>query len=102
LSSSALHRHRKHISHALNEARRNAESSCARDLAAELLMLAAKAKGLAEQAERAGDIRTALAGVRELSNRLMNFGVEEETPAPHQRNGAQPADVELPSPAVYH
>jgi hypothetical protein len=46
LSSSALHRHRKHISQALKEARRDTESNAAGDLKVDLLKLAAKAKRL--------------------------------------------------------
>lgn len=54
-----------HIAHRLAQAHEAAEVAQADDLLAQLQALRAKAIDLLEQAERAGDLRTALLGVRE-------------------------------------
>jgi hypothetical protein len=70
LSPAALFRHKSHVEKRLVEARESEEASQGRDLVKELVKLAARADKLASQAERDGDLRTALAGVRELARLL--------------------------------
>src|SRR5215212_7597728 len=66
LSTSALVRHHDdHLPEALSKAKAAAETAQADDLLAQLRALRSKAMALLLKAEQAGDIRTALAGVRE-------------------------------------
>ena len=66
VSKDALFRHRdSHLPVSLTRARDAADVAQADDLLAQLRALLAKANALLANAETAGDIRTALAGVRE-------------------------------------
>ena len=66
LSKDAVARHRaQHVSEKLAKAEAAAEVAEATDLLREVRALRSKAYGLLLKAEAAGDIRTALAGVRE-------------------------------------
>jgi hypothetical protein len=66
LSTSALVRHHDdHLPEALTKAKAAADVAQADDLLAQLRALRSKAMALLLKAEQAGDIRTALAGVRE-------------------------------------
>jgi hypothetical protein len=67
LSPTALFRHRDHLSQTLIKAKDAAEISHADHLLAELNELVAKARELRDKAEAGGDLRTALAGIRELT-----------------------------------
>jgi hypothetical protein len=68
LSSGALFRHRQgHLPERLVKAREAAEISKADGLVGQLEALQAKAKQILDKAESDGDLRTALAGVKELS-----------------------------------
>lgn len=65
-SASAVYRHqRDHLSAALTQAQGAEEVARADDLLNQLMSLQAKALDILGKAERAGDLRTALAGVRE-------------------------------------
>jgi len=67
-SSSALFRHRQvHIPDRLVKAREAGEISKADTLVQQLEALQTKAKQILDKAESGGDLRTALAGVKELS-----------------------------------
>src|SRR5215210_3494991 len=71
LSTSALVRHHDdHLPEALTKAKAAAETANADDLLAQLRALRSKAMALLLKAEQAGDIRTALAGVREARSTL--------------------------------
>jgi len=66
LSKDAVARHRaEHVAERLATAERSADVASATDLLTELRLLRAKAISLLLKAEREGDYRTALAGVRE-------------------------------------
>jgi hypothetical protein len=66
LSTSALVRHHDdHLPEALTKAKAAADVAQADDLLAQLRALRSKAMALLLAAEKSGDIRTALAGVRE-------------------------------------
>jgi hypothetical protein len=65
LSKSAVERHREHIPQALTRAQEAREVARADDLLREVRALRSKAISILLQAEAAGDLRTALAGVRE-------------------------------------
>ena len=67
LSPTAVFRHKAHVEKRLVEAKEREEAVQDRDLSAELTKLAARANRLADQAERDGDLRTSLQGIRELS-----------------------------------
>src|SRR5215212_5633540 len=60
-----LRHHDDHLPEALTKAKAASETAQAEDLLAQLRALRSKAMALLLAAERAGDIRTALAGVRE-------------------------------------
>jgi hypothetical protein len=65
-SATALHRHKaEHIPPALSKAQEAQATAQADDLLAQIKGLRSKAVGLLLAAEKAGDIRTALLGVRE-------------------------------------
>src|SRR5215212_10421254 len=61
----ALRHHDDHLPETLTQAKAASETANADDLLAQLRALRSKAMSLLLAAERAGDIRTALAGVRE-------------------------------------
>src|SRR4051794_3551963 len=66
-SKSALERHQvQHLPASLAEARRAEEAARADDLLGQLLGLQADARRIGKKAEDTGDLKTALAGVREL------------------------------------
>jgi hypothetical protein len=67
LTEQAIRRHRKaHLPAALTKAQEAKEAARADDLLAQLQALTAEAHRIKNQAERTGDYRTALAGIREL------------------------------------
>src|ERR1700682_4205677 len=66
LSPTALFRHRAHIESTLVEARARTEEADGDNLARKLTELSERGRRLADAAEKGGDLRTALAGVREL------------------------------------
>jgi hypothetical protein len=70
ISDTALFRHRAHIETALAQAKTTADAEDTYGLARKLTELSARARRLADAAEEGGDLRTALAGVRELSRIL--------------------------------
>jgi hypothetical protein len=70
ISDTSLFRHRAHIETALTEAKAAVEEQDADDLASKLAELSARARRLADAAEVGGDLKTALAGVRELARIL--------------------------------
>jgi hypothetical protein len=70
VSPTALFRHKAHVEKRLVEAREREEGAHDRDLVKELSKLATRADNLATKAELDGDLRTALAGVRELARLL--------------------------------
>jgi hypothetical protein len=70
LSPTALFRHRTHIESTLVEARASTEEADGDNLARKLTELSERARRLADAAEKGGDLRTALAGVRELARLL--------------------------------
>ena len=63
--SAVLRHHDDHLPEALTQAKAASETANADDLLAQVRALRSKAMSLLLAAERAGDIRTALAGVRE-------------------------------------
>lgn len=68
VSSSALHRHAQtHIRERLIKAKKAAEIGKADDLVRQIEALKTKAGQILQKAESGGDLRTALAGVRELA-----------------------------------
>jgi transposase-like protein len=68
IDKSSLHRHKKnHISAKLIESQRFKEISSANLLVEQIQKLQIKAERIAKKAERKGDYRTALAGIRELT-----------------------------------
>jgi hypothetical protein len=98
LSSAALFRHRRgHLPERLVKAREAAEISRAEGLVGQLEALQAKAKQILEKAESDGDLRTALAGVKELS-RLIELVAkmtrEQLTSDPAGRTSADAIDVD--------
>lgn len=67
VTEQAIRRHRKaHLPAALAKAQEAEEAARADDLLAQLRALTAEAHRIKDRAERTGDYRTALAGVREL------------------------------------
>jgi hypothetical protein len=67
VTEQAIRRHRKaHLPTALTKAQEAKEAARADDLLAQLRDLTAEAHRIKNQAERTGDYRTALAGIREL------------------------------------
>lgn len=67
VAKSALHRHKGHLPATLVKARQAQEMARADGLAAELGTLASEARRLQAAAEAAGDLRTAIAALRELT-----------------------------------
>jgi len=67
LSATAVFRHRRHVGQALAKAEKANEIARGDALVAQLNQLAADARRIKTQAELMGDLRTALAGVRELT-----------------------------------
>ena len=67
LSVSAVFRHRRHVGEALAKAENASEVARGDALVAQLNQLAQDARRIKTQAELIGDLRTALAGVRELT-----------------------------------
>jgi hypothetical protein len=67
VSPTAVFRHRDHLSQTLVQGKEAAEISHADNLLAELNELVAKSRELRDKAEASGDLRTALAGIRELT-----------------------------------
>lgn len=65
VTKDALSRHRSHITEALAKATEAGEVAKADDLLARIRELEAQAKGIQAKAEKAGDLKTALAAVRE-------------------------------------
>jgi hypothetical protein len=70
LSPAGLFRHNQHVSTALANSHKEAEVLRADGLLEHLNHLSAEAARLKQKAEKAGDLRTALAGVREMSRLL--------------------------------
>lgn len=67
VTEQAIRRHRKaHLPAALTQAQEAKEAARADDLLAQLQALTAEAHRIKDRAERTGDYRTALAGIREL------------------------------------
>ena len=66
-SATALVRHRAHLSEALTAAQDRQEDEEADGLLEQVRYIAAEARRLAKLAERKGDLRTALVGLRELA-----------------------------------
>ncbi|MGI6601357.1 MAG: hypothetical protein ACOX3N_06025 [Dethiobacteria bacterium] len=65
VSKSALHRHRAHIPEALTMAKEAEEAARADDLLAEVVELQNRAVSILDRAEKAGQLQTALNGIRE-------------------------------------
>jgi transposase-like protein len=75
VSRSALSRHKaEHIPATLAMAAKAEETAHADDLLADVRMLKQRALGILEKAEKAGDLRTALAAIRETRNVLELMG----------------------------
>jgi hypothetical protein len=70
ISDTSLFRHRAHIETALTEAKALVQERHVDELAARLAELSTRARRLADAAEVGGDLKTALAGVRELARIL--------------------------------
>ena len=64
---SALHRHKQHLPTTLTQAKTAEEALRGDSLLEDLQDLAAEANRLKQKAERSGDLRTAMAGLRELA-----------------------------------
>jgi phosphoserine phosphatase len=75
LSTGTVFRHRRHVGQALAKAEKANEIARGNALVARLNELAADARRIKTQAELIGDLRTALAGVRELT-RLVEVAAE--------------------------
>ena len=88
LSIPALYRHKAHIARALAEARSTEVVEQGRDLQQELLKLSRRAERLADEAERKGDLRAAIAAIRELA-RLVAL---EATVYPQAKSGKIPVE----------
>jgi len=67
LSATAVFRHRRHVGQALAKAENASEVARGNALVVQLNQLAQDARRIKTQAELIGDLRTALAGVRELT-----------------------------------
>ena len=94
LSAGALFRHRQgHLPERLLNARDARETSKAKNLIAQIETLQTRAKQILEKAESGGDLRTALAGVKELS-RLIELVARMTR---EQFRGADPATATVDS-----
>src|SRR5215471_17288056 len=67
IRKSALHRHKQHLHTTLTRAKMADEALRGDSLLEDLRGLAAEASRLKQKAERSGDLRTAMAGLRELA-----------------------------------
>src|SRR6516164_5344178 len=67
IRKSALHRHKRHLQTTLTQAKTAEEALRGDSLLEDLQSLAAEANRLKQKAERSGDLRTAMAGLRELA-----------------------------------
>ena len=67
IAKSALHRHKQHLPAALMKAKVAQEISRADNLVEDLQRLAAEANRLKNKAEKAGEVRTAIAALREIT-----------------------------------
>jgi hypothetical protein len=67
IRKSALHRHKQHLQTTLTRAQTAEEALRGDNLLEDLQDLAAEANRLKQKAERSGDLRTAMAGLRELA-----------------------------------
>jgi DNA-binding Lrp family transcriptional regulator len=75
ISTTALHRHKERLSVAIVKAQTQAEESRADALRRKIERLECKAESLGNRAETDGDLKTALAAVRELA-RLLELGLK--------------------------
>ena len=67
IRKSALHRHKQHLQTTLTQAKSAEEVLRGESLLEDLQDLGAEANRLKQKAERSGDLRTAMAGLRELA-----------------------------------
>jgi len=101
VSDAALFRHKKHLSATLVKGKEAQEISRADRLLAEVEQLRLRALGILAQAEQAGDLRTALLGVREARSCLEMLVRLFAELREHSRDGPTLIHVryeELPAP----
>jgi len=99
VSKSALHRHRQtHILDCLRKAKEAVEISKADNLINQVEALKRKVQQILEKAESDNDLRTALAGVKELS-RLIGLVAKMTTELKNNQGGVVDADLLDPETA---